>query len=131
MTTTQVIIRDYLPAELTYVSSAGIYWACGAVGQTVTCTNNQPLAVGRTISVNITTSVKVGASGTIVNVADVTGGNVDNDSSVTVSDDAQIIVPKPLARTGAGALGMLIAGLALIGVGAAMQRVRRPQAVRN
>ena len=131
VTTTQVIIRDYLPAELTYVSSAGIYWACGAVGQTVTCTNNQPLAVGRTISVNITTSVKVGASGTIVNVADVTGGNVDNDSSVTVSDDAQIIVPKPLAETGAGALGMLIAGLALIGVGAAMQRVRRPQAVRN
>ena len=87
--------------------------------------------MGRTISVNITTSVKVGASGTIVNVADVTGGNVDNDSSVTVSDDAQIIVPKPLAETGAGALGMVIAGLALIGVGAAMQRVRRPQAVRN
>jgi uncharacterized repeat protein (TIGR01451 family) len=131
VTTTQVIIRDYLPAELTYVSSAGIYWACGAVGQTVTCTNDQPLAVGRTISVNITTSVKVGASGTIVNVADVTGGNADNDSSLTVSDDAQIIVPKPLAETGAGALGMLIAGLALIGVGAAMQSVRRPQAVRN
>ena len=122
-TTTQIIIKDQLPAQLTYVASDGYFWACGAVGQTLTCTNDQPLTVGSSTSVVISTSVKAGATGTIKNVATVSGGNTDQ--VATATDDAVINVPEKLAHTGASILGTLILGLVFIGLGLSLRLRRR------
>jgi len=43
-----ITVTDTLPAGLTFASSYGATWTCSAVGQTVTCTDTEPLGVGRT-----------------------------------------------------------------------------------
>lgn len=80
-------IVDTLPAGLTYASFSGSGWACGAVGQTVTCTRVGIIAASATApALTLNVNVSAGATGTLTNTATVSGtggdGNTANNTAV-------------------------------------------------
>ena len=95
-----VTVSDTLPSTLTIVppvSSAG--WTCAVIGQTVTCTRSDALAVGDSYPViNLRATVDPSATGVVENTAVVSGGgdgnpdnNRDDDNSpATPSADVSI-----------------------------------------
>ena len=111
-----IVVKDLLPAGLTYVSATGTNWSCAAAGQTITCTRD---AAAGTLAANasadaITVVAKIDAAvatGTsLVNYAQVapagnetvpessplgtaTGGYEDgNPASGSNNDDSKAIV---------------------------------------
>ena len=109
-----IVVKDLLPAGLTYVSATGTNWSCAAAGQTITCTRD---AAAGTLAANasadaitVTAKVATGATGSLVNVAQVnpagnetvpessplgtaTGGYEDgNPASGSNNDDSKAIV---------------------------------------
>lgn len=79
-------VTDVLNAALTYSTFAGTGWSCSASGQTVTCTNDSPVAADSsyptlTIDVNVSGS----ASGSISNSVTVSGAGVASTPSNTDS----------------------------------------------
>ncbi|MFO0255178.1 MAG: hypothetical protein ACK52V_13770 [Betaproteobacteria bacterium] len=78
-TTGTISVTDVLPAGLTFVSGTGTGWACGAVGQAVTCSSTTAIAAGG-IANPITLTVNVGAAAVpqVVNTAQASGGGASN-----------------------------------------------------
>ena len=88
---TGVTVADTLPAGLTYLSGDA---GCSAAGQLVTC-NLSPIASGASRQVSITVSVAGNASGTIHNVAGVTGN--ENDPDTSNNEDPEDTIVKKVA----------------------------------
>ena len=122
-TNTPTTVIDTLPAGLTYVSADADGWTCSVGSNTVTCTYDDPIVVGRTVAFRITTRVSAPPGTSVVNhvaiaVKDADGSVPQADSGVSVP------VPAPsgtLPNTGypadtnlrwAGL--MLLAGLVLV-----------------
>jgi uncharacterized repeat protein (TIGR01451 family) len=85
-----ITVSDTLPAGLTYVSATGTGWACGAAGQTVTCTRAGPVTSGTTLpAITLTVAVGAAAAPSVTNTATVASNTTldpdatDNSSSVT------------------------------------------------
>jgi len=94
----QITVTDTLPAQLSYVSTTGTGWSCGAVGQTVTCTRAGSLASGVSAAViTLTVAVAAGASGVITNTATVDGQNFDNVPGNDTATDTYTLLPAAYA----------------------------------
>ena len=109
-----IVVKDLLPAGLTYVSATGTNWSCAAAGPTITCTRAagaSTLAANASAdAITVTAKVATGATGSLVNVAQVnpagnetvpessplgtaTGGYEDgNPASGSNNDDSKAIV---------------------------------------
>ncbi len=97
-----ITVTDTLPAGLTYVSAAGTGWACGAVGQTVTCTRPGPLTSGSSApSITLTVSVGAAAYPAVTNTVSVTSSTFDNVAvnSTNVGDPTTVLAPDLSAST--------------------------------
>jgi uncharacterized repeat protein (TIGR01451 family) len=70
-----ITVTDDLPAGLAYVSAQSDDFACAAVGQVVTCTTDEVLAVDASTAIVLTTAVTGPEGQSIVNVGIVEGGN--------------------------------------------------------
>ena len=70
-----IVVKDQLPAGLSYVSASGTNWNCAAAGQTVTCTRASgagTLAANASAdAITVTAKVAAGATGSLVNMAQV------------------------------------------------------------
>jgi|GEM_PF-1020743 len=132
-------VTTVLPSGVTYVSATGAGWACGAAGQTVTCTRTGSLSVGASDQVRLLTSVSaspgtqlqatatVAAAGievTLANNSDVAGVTAlaapTTTTSTTTTVPVEQLTPvsdagQPLAATGLRTL--LTVALALMALG--------------
>ena len=82
-------IVDTLPDNLQYRSFEGVGWTCQAVGQVVTCVNDDVLAVGESSSLTIYTTVLAAPGETITNTATLAGGG----SAVTLDAGSSATLP--------------------------------------
>lgn len=78
-----ITLTDTLPDGLGFIAAAGGAWTCSLSGQTVTCTNPNPLAAGTATILNLTVSVGAGAFPTVLNTATVTYANDTNPGNNT------------------------------------------------
>lgn len=122
-----VTITDPLPNGLTYVSAGGAGWTCSASGQQVTCTRPGELAVGATSAVTLTVLVGPAAVPSVVNTATATapgspptsGSDTAPVTGPTTTSAVRPAGPSPgqLPFTGFDALGFVLAGTSLVGLG--------------
>ncbi len=123
-----VVITDPLPAGLTFVSASGDGATCGAGGQTVTCTVDAPLGVGKTITVTLTVAVKAAAYPSVTNVVTVTTPTEQLPGGSLTATITSAVAQDPLAHTGGTIPWWLtIVGLLLLlsGVGVYSAQRRR------
>jgi len=93
-----VKVTDTLPAGVGFLTGSGTGWSCGAVGQTVTCTNSQPIPVGAVSTVGINVSVSSTAPSSVTNTATVTGVETDpNPADNTATDPTTVTALADLA----------------------------------
>jgi uncharacterized repeat protein (TIGR01451 family) len=78
-----ITLTDTLPDSLGFIGASGGGWSCALSGQTVTCTNPNPLRPGATTILNISVSVTAAAFPTILNTANVTYPNDTNPANNT------------------------------------------------
>jgi uncharacterized repeat protein (TIGR01451 family) len=98
-----VTMTDTLPTGLTPTVASGTGWACGIVGQTVTCTRANPLAaVSSYPAISITVSIAQSAANTIINNANIAGGAELNGTNDTATDTVSITSSADLAITKSG-----------------------------
>jgi len=100
-----VTVTDTLPASLGYVSATGTGWACGAAGQTVTCTRATALAAGASYpAITLTVNVSTTAPSSVTNTATVSGGGQTNTSNDSSSDPTNIggVADLTVAKTHTG-----------------------------
>ncbi|HEV7893544.1 MAG TPA: hypothetical protein VGP08_23220 [Pyrinomonadaceae bacterium] len=100
-----VTVTDTLPASLSYVSATGTGWACGAVGQTVTCTRATALAAGASYpAITVTVNVSTTAPSSVTNTGSVSGGGQTNTSNDSSSDPTNIngVADLTVAKTHSG-----------------------------
>lgn len=91
-------ITDTLPAGLSFLTGSGTGWSCLAVGQTVTCTNTQPISAGTTSTVGINVGVSSTAPSSVTNTATVTGVEADpNPANNTATDPTTVTALADLA----------------------------------
>jgi mucin-19 len=115
----QINMVDILPAGLVPAAASGAGWGpgsgvCSIAGQTVTCNRSDVLAYGASFPpIVITVNVTDAASGTVTNVATVSGGsepaaNANNNSA----SDAVFVLARPLVSKsfspGSAALGVAL-----------------------
>jgi large repetitive protein len=125
-----ITVTDVLPAGLTYVSVTGTGWTCAATGQTVTCTNPGPLAVGAANEFRIRTAVASTLTGSITNPATVSAAGVEittaNNSAAAVAGVQVAAAPAPgtsaaapdtLPATGASSRALALLAVTLLGLG--------------
>ncbi len=127
-TTTDIVVVDDLPAQLSYVEASGRGWTCQDAGRTVTCTHPDTLRVGRSTSFVLTAAVAAGATGQVVNHVVVTGGHTGQDPSDVAVGTLPPLTPSgpDLPNTGGPALAWLVAALAcLVAGGILLSRSRR------
>jgi uncharacterized repeat protein (TIGR01451 family) len=95
-----ITVTDTLPAGLSYVSASGTGWACGAVGQDVTCTHSGPLASGTSLP-DITLTVGVGAAAApgVTNTATVAGTLFDNQPGNNSNSDPTVVQQPDLSTS--------------------------------
>jgi uncharacterized repeat protein (TIGR01451 family) len=88
-TATVVTVRDELPAEVTWGGASGDSWSCSHAGGVVTCTRpSLAVEVAPSIVITVTTPE---SSGTITNMATVSGHEVDPDTrNNTARTDTQV-----------------------------------------
>ncbi len=73
-----IIVTDTLPSVFIVGAAGGIGWSCSTAGQTVTCSNPGPLAVGDTLKpLTIAVTAAANASGTVTTSATVAGALFD------------------------------------------------------
>ena len=96
-----ITVTDTLPAGLTYVSATGTGWACGAVGQNITCTHPGPLTAGASLP-NITLDVSASSAAvpSVTNTATVTGISPDSNLADNSSSDLTVVVGSPAITPG-------------------------------
>ncbi len=133
-----ITVTDDLPDGLTYVGAASDDFDCNAVGQLVTCTTDDVLAVDASTTIVLTTTVTGAEGQSIVNVGTVEGGNTvggnpipsevideitapDDDITRTTETPAQSI----LAITGTDIARLLGWAVVLLLLGAALVLVAR------
>jgi uncharacterized repeat protein (TIGR01451 family) len=92
-----VTVTDVLPAGLSLVSGAGAGWTCGAVGQTVTCTNATGVASGGSSTIALAVAVGPAAAPSVTNTATAAGSIPDQNASNGSSSDVVSVIPIPLA----------------------------------
>ena len=110
-TTGTITVTDVLPAGLGFVSGAGTGWSCGAVGQTVTCTNAGPLASGVTSDITLTVGVAAGALPSVTNSATVATAGDLNAANNSANDAAPVSTPiLDLAITGSHTASFTVGG---------------------
>jgi len=109
-----ITVSDSLPAQLDYVSAAGVGWTCSYAGVTraVTCTYPGPLAGGATLP-DISLTVNPNTNGTFNNTASVsitgTDSNPANDSDTdTVTLGSPLPIEKLIPVPPSGAIGETI-----------------------
>ena len=91
-----ITVSDTLPVGTTFVSATGTGWACGASGQTVTCTRATALASGTSAPL-ITLTVNVGAAAapSVTNTATVTSATPESSSGNNTSTvTTPVLVPQ-------------------------------------
>ncbi len=102
-----IVVKDTVPAGMTYSSVSGAGWACGETGGTVTCEHQGGLTDGQSRSLDLTFDVAVDAGpASVVNNVSVDGpntdptpgNNVDSDPTEIV-DDANVTVTKTAGAT--------------------------------
>ena len=138
-----LVLTDRLAPTLVFQSAetpgvpASSAWACGTVGQLVTCQWSHDLAVGRsapTLLIHTTFAAGVPSGTTVKNTAVVTdsGGDTTEANPADNSASATVTVPtnaSVLPQTGAGSWWRtLLAALVLVGVGAVLVTVGRRRA---
>lgn len=114
-----VTVIDQLPDELSYLDFTGDGWTCTPQGQTVVCSYGAELPAGESRSVDLQTSIRSDATGTIVNTAGIVGG---------VTDTAEGRIPtanQGLASTGGLATGAAALGLLSLLAGTLLVRARK------
>jgi uncharacterized repeat protein (TIGR01451 family) len=73
-----ITLTDTLPDSLGFLGASGTGWTCTVSGQTVTCTNPNPLAAGGATMLNLSVNVSAAAFPTVTNTATVTYANDTN-----------------------------------------------------
>ena len=111
-----ITIVDVLPDELAYLSSQGTGWSCGAVGQTVTCTNPGPLLPGQQTTVQLVMFVLGEARPSITNTATVSTAGDDDPNNNTDSDTTPVRAGRPAPAPALSPLGLGIALLLLAAI---------------
>jgi uncharacterized repeat protein (TIGR01451 family) len=94
VTTAPFTVTDTLPTGLTFVSGSGTNWSCTAVGQTVSCDNNNaaPLPLAGSSTLTLLVNVAPTAASPLVNNASVSGGgeNATTSGNNSASDSTTI-----------------------------------------
>jgi uncharacterized repeat protein (TIGR01451 family)/LPXTG-motif cell wall-anchored protein len=123
-TSTDVVVVDQLPSELTYVKASGPGWTCQPAGRTVTCTHPDTVRAGHSTSFVLTAAVVAGATGEVVNLAVVTAGHSGHHdprdtAAGTLPPVEQTTNPTgpSLPNTGGPALAWLVAALTCLAAG--------------
>ncbi|GIG22363.1 hypothetical protein Cch01nite_30870 [Cellulomonas chitinilytica] len=91
-----VVVRDVLPAGVTYVSASGDGVLCAANGQTVTCTRLGGLGLDETLTITLVVHVEAAAYPEVVNTATVSTLAEDTDPANDSSTDPAEIPPVSL-----------------------------------
>ena len=126
-TTAPIVVTDPLPEGMTPVSASGPGWSCGIVASTVTCQYPDTVVVDdSTTPLTVEVAVTAAPGTALVNVATAGGGQPNPCPTCVAVDDASLVVPlDDLAQTGSDLLRLLLASLALLGVGAVLVGVGR------
>ncbi|MEN3275441.1 MAG: biosis protein MshQ [Massilia sp.] len=82
-----VKVVDTLPAGMSFVSASGTNWNCAADGQVVTCTYSGALAPGDSAPA-LTLAARIGATGEMLNTAEVIGSSDAVKTNNVASDKA-------------------------------------------
>ncbi len=98
----QITVVDTLPAGLVPTAATGAGWgpgsgACSVAGQTVTCNRSDTLAYGSSFpAIVVTVNVTDAASGTVTNIASVSGGSEPaSNASNNTANDAAFVLSRP------------------------------------
>jgi uncharacterized repeat protein (TIGR01451 family) len=75
------------------VSGTGTGWTCNAVGQTVTCTNPNPLASGSSSIITLTVAVGASVATSVTNTATVASTTSDPTPANNTATDPTTVVP--------------------------------------
>ena len=96
-----ITVTDNLPAGLEFVSAGGAGWNCAAVGQTVTCTYNDPIPVNGSAAFSMTVNVGYAAVPRTVNIAALSNASDTNLTNNSAMDTTGVIVdcvnPRPMS----------------------------------
>ncbi|MEK6282021.1 MAG: S-layer homology domain-containing protein [Acidobacteriota bacterium] len=87
-----ITVADTLPTGLSFVSGTGTGWSCSAIGQAVTCTNPDPLAVGASSIITLTVGVTTAGGTNVTNTATVSNPGEHNPSNNSSSNPTTIAV---------------------------------------
>lgn len=109
-----IVLIDILPAGLDYVAASGTGWACGAIGQTVTCTHAADLAVDASAAIVIDTTAHGDDGDELTNAVSVESQGAVVEIIVTNNDDSAILVIGVLPATGRNLGTFAWAGLLLL-----------------
>lgn len=89
-TTGAITVTDNLPPGLSFVSGTGAGWSCTASGQTVSCTNNGPLAPNFASTITLTVGVSGLAIPVVTNTASVSTAGDTNTANNSASDPTTV-----------------------------------------
>jgi uncharacterized repeat protein (TIGR01451 family)/fimbrial isopeptide formation D2 family protein/LPXTG-motif cell wall-anchored protein len=125
-----IVIEDALPAGIGFRSATGDGVTCAEAVGTVSCTVDDPLAVGASVTVRIAVSVGYAAFPEVVNTAVVSSPSEQGPDAQLAATATTPVQAEPLPATG-GALPALwvAAGLALAVAGALLVVMRRRRTV--
>ena len=135
-----ITVTDTLPAGTSFVSAAGTGWTCSASGQTVTCTSAGDLSLNEVApAIVVTVHVAASTTGSLTNVAHVSGATPDptssnDDASDTVAVDtaADLVLTKThVGQFVAGATGVYRFRVENLGTSDAVSPVRITDALPN
>ena len=123
-----ITVSDDLPMGLSFTSASGSGWSCAAIGQTVTCTSANPIAIGGTSTINLAVNVAADAPSLVVNQASVAcgapciaTGNPATDPTTITPRSAPVGVVSTPTMTLAG-LASLLSSLIVFGLLALKRR---------
>jgi len=98
-TTGTVQVVDSPPSSLTATAITGTGWTCDL--PTLTCTRSDVLPPGGSYpAITLTVNVAAGTSGTIANIATVSGGGEINTANDTATDQTHVGAPVQITATG-------------------------------
>ncbi len=100
--TNPLTVTDTLNAAFTYQSFSGTGWSCSASGQTVTCTNDTPVAQGNTYpTLTLNINVSTAAPSTVTNSVNVHGAGITpNQASDTITITTAPVLTISKSHTG-------------------------------
>ncbi len=102
-----IVVRDTLPAGLSYVSATGTGWSCAVAGTIVTCSRATPMAVGETSTIDLRVAIAAAAIPQVTNCATVTApgdtslGNNTGCATVIVAGVPMLEITKTVSKADA------------------------------